>query len=382
MRAGPQAPRRGATAPPSPGAPRWAVPLALAVAAVAVLHWSGGVQESLDHGIYKQDSTWYHLPVAAGFFQTGNTWSLQFTDPMALTAWFYPMNSELLHAVGMLAFGNDFASPFVNVVWMALTLLAAWCVGRPFGLGAPALLGVAMVLDIDMMQVQAGNAPSDTAGVFFLLGERRDPSQRRRCGAARAANLPPPGRCCSPRWRPGLRSAPRSPCWPPSPCSPRASSPDRARAPRPGPPPCGSAACSPPAATGICATWRTPATRCRGSTSGRWPGPDQVGLYPRPAHSVADYATDFGVWVHQFAPDAGPYPRPSLAAGPARRRRWPRAGVAARPGAAARARAGGHRRRDRLRLHPGLRLGLVRAARRASKATCATSSRHSRSPSR
>jgi hypothetical protein len=31
-------------------------------------------------------------------------------------------------------------------------------------------------------------------------------------------------------------------------------------------------------------------------------GPNQVGLYPRPAHSVADYATDFHVWVHQFAP--------------------------------------------------------------------------------
>ena len=34
-------------------------------------------------------------------------------------------------------------------------------------------------------------------------------------------------------------------------------------------------------------------------------GPDQVGLYPRPAHSVADYATDFGVWAHQFAPMLG-----------------------------------------------------------------------------
>ena len=31
-------------------------------------------------------------------------------------------------------------------------------------------------------------------------------------------------------------------------------------------------------------------------------GPDQVGLYPRPPHSVADYATDFHVWTHTFGP--------------------------------------------------------------------------------
>ena len=53
------------------------------------------------------DSTWYHGPFAAGFFQSGDTWSLHFIAPQFL-AWFYPANSEIFHAIGMLAFGGTF----------------------------------------------------------------------------------------------------------------------------------------------------------------------------------------------------------------------------------------------------------------------------------
>jgi hypothetical protein len=289
-----------AAAPPAPAAQRWAAPLALAVAAVAVLHWSGGVQDSLHHGIYRQDSAWYHLPVAAGFFQTGDTWSLQFTDPMALTAWFYPMNSELLHTVGMLAFGNDFGSPFLNVAWMALTLLAAWCVGRPFGLGAPALAGVAVVLDSDMMQVQAGNAPSDTAGVFFLLASaaillNADAAARR--SGKRAA-----GPLLLAALAAGLAIGTKITLLAPV----------------------AVLAAGVVFLAGPGRRARTGALWLGGllATGGYWylrnlahagnplpwidvgplAGPDQVGLYPRPPHSVADYATNFRVWTHQFAP--------------------------------------------------------------------------------
>lgn len=289
------------SAPPSPGVPKWAVPLTLAVVSVAVMHWSGGVQESLGHGIYKQDSTWYHLPVAAGFFQTGNTWALQFTDPMALAAWFYPMNSELLHAVGMLAFGNDFASPFLNILWMALSLLAAWCMGRPLGLGAPVLASVAIVLDSNMMQVQAGNAPSDIVGVFFLLAAaaillNADATARER-GSAMAR-----GPLLLAALAAGLAIGTKITLLVPVAvltigvlCVIRREL--RAR---------------------VAALWLAGIT----ATGGYWylrnlmqagnplpwvslgplPGPDQIGLYPRPPHSVADYATDFHVWAHQFGP--------------------------------------------------------------------------------
>ena len=78
------------------------------------------------------DSTWYHGPFAAGFLQSGDTWDLHFIAPQFL-AWFYPANSELFHAVGMLAFGRDILSPLLNLGWLAGCLLAGWCVGRPFG---------------------------------------------------------------------------------------------------------------------------------------------------------------------------------------------------------------------------------------------------------
>ena len=52
---------------------------------------------------------------------------------------------------------------------MSLALLAAWCIGRPFGVASAALLGTVLVVDSDMMLVQAGNAPSDIVALACLL---------------------------------------------------------------------------------------------------------------------------------------------------------------------------------------------------------------------
>ena len=61
-------------------------------------------------------------------------------------------------------------SPLINLGWLALSLLAAWCIGRPYAVGAATLLGAAVVLDSEMLVgSQAGNAPNDIAGIFFLL---------------------------------------------------------------------------------------------------------------------------------------------------------------------------------------------------------------------
>jgi hypothetical protein len=149
-------------------------PLMLAVAvfaaAVVVMHWAEASQESLDVGMYYQDTTWYHMSFAGRFAQTGEVGALHFTDPLKLTAWFYPQNSELLHAVGMVAMDTDMLSPLVNLGWLALALLAAWCIGRPYAVGAATVLGAAVILDSEMMVgSQAGNAPNDVAGLFFLL---------------------------------------------------------------------------------------------------------------------------------------------------------------------------------------------------------------------
>ncbi len=124
---------------------------------------------SFDFGIRSFDSLWYHLPWAASFAQSGQITTLHFTDVEYLTA-FYPATAELFHGLGIVLFARDTLSPALNLVWLALVLLAAYCVGRPRGLGVATLLGAALALAIPMMVLsQAGSAANDIAGVFFVL---------------------------------------------------------------------------------------------------------------------------------------------------------------------------------------------------------------------
>ena len=291
-------------APPRPVGPSWGMPLALLVATVAIAHWAGGVHDSLAHGIYRQDSDWYHLPFAAWFFQTGNTWAIHFTDPMALTAWFYPMNSELLHTAGMLAFGTDFPSPFVNVAWMALALLAAWCAGRPFGLGATTVVAAAVVLDSNMMQVQAGNAPSDVAGVFFLLAAAA--LLLNADAAARAGDRAVgPGPLLVAALAAGLAVGTKITMLAPVAVLAAGMVLLGGRAHR-----ARSVAISAGGLLAVGGYWYARNLFHAGNplpwiSAGPLAGPDQLALYPRPPHSVADYATNVNVWTHEFGPDLG-----------------------------------------------------------------------------
>jgi hypothetical protein len=143
--------------------------LSLGAAVLTATHWAGPVLHSFDVGIYRQDSTWYHLPFAAWFAQTGSIGDLLHTDPLKLAVWYYPLNSELLHTLGMVVLDNDLLSPLLNYGWLGLALLAAWCAGRPVGLAAVTALGGLLVLNSDMLLVQAGNAPGDIAALACLL---------------------------------------------------------------------------------------------------------------------------------------------------------------------------------------------------------------------
>lgn len=139
-----------------------------AIGAAAVGAFSIGMRMKYGTGMTGFDSTWYHGPFAAGFSQSGDTFSLQYLAPQFLS-WFYPQNSELLHSLGMLAYGNDLISPLINVGWFTGCLLAAWCIGRPYG-GAPiSMAGVAIVLASTAMTDQAGEARNDIVGTFFVL---------------------------------------------------------------------------------------------------------------------------------------------------------------------------------------------------------------------
>ena len=143
--------------------------LALLAAATVLAEWGALSIQSYNVGIRGFDSLWYHLPWAASFAQTGNVVSLRFTDVEYLTP-FYPATAEMLHGLGIVLLGRDTLSPGFNLVWLALTLLAAYCIGRPRGVGAATLLGAALATATTMMDYsQAGAAANDIVAVFFLL---------------------------------------------------------------------------------------------------------------------------------------------------------------------------------------------------------------------
>ncbi|HKT82613.1 MAG TPA: hypothetical protein VJQ84_02120, partial [Solirubrobacterales bacterium] len=114
------------------------------------------------------DSTWYHGPFAGGFFQSGDTWNLHLIAPQFL-AWFYPANSEVLHALGMVGFGRDILSPLLNLGWFVGCLVAAWCIGRPYRVAPWSMALAAIALSVPALHDQAGEARNDLVGIFCLL---------------------------------------------------------------------------------------------------------------------------------------------------------------------------------------------------------------------
>jgi hypothetical protein len=142
--------------------------IALLIAAVAFVHFALEAKTKLSTGMTGFDSTWYHGPFAAGFFQSGDTWNLHFIAPQFL-AWFYPANGEIFHAAGMLAFGRDVLSPLLNLGWFVGCLVACWCIGRPYRVGPWSLALGAIALSVPALADQAGEARNDIVGNFFLL---------------------------------------------------------------------------------------------------------------------------------------------------------------------------------------------------------------------
>jgi hypothetical protein len=144
--------------------------IALAVASFTVAEWTFPSQLSLDQGMFGGDTTWYHMPFAARFAQEHSTVHLHFTDPLRLVAWFYPQSSELIHGTAIVLFKTDWLSPLINLAWLAIALLAAWCVGRPYKVGPATLVAAAIVLDSGVMiETQPGEGRNDIMGLAFLI---------------------------------------------------------------------------------------------------------------------------------------------------------------------------------------------------------------------
>jgi hypothetical protein len=136
---------------------------------VVLLLWTGPSLHSFEHGITSADSIAYHLPHAASYAQTGQIGAIRYTDDDYLNG-LYPATGELFHALGIVVMGNDVLSPGINLIWLTLTLLAAWCIGSVRGVGSTSVLAAAVVMATPMMVgSNAGTAHNDVLGVFFVI---------------------------------------------------------------------------------------------------------------------------------------------------------------------------------------------------------------------
>jgi hypothetical protein len=160
---------REATAPPAPRIPPVQTMFALAAAIFVAAHWATGLQDVWARGMLTFDTLWYHGPFAARIADTGSVWGMHFTDPLYLN-WFYPQNSELLHGAGIVLTDRDIFSPLVNFGWLGVALVAAWCIGRPYGVAPLSLTAVAIAMDTGpMVPREAGTPATDTVPVAMLL---------------------------------------------------------------------------------------------------------------------------------------------------------------------------------------------------------------------
>ncbi len=171
-----QRPWLGGSRIPASRSEPWATMSCALGCAVVVAVWLRRGFLGFDVGMGGTDTLWFHMPFASAFAQSGSITPLLHTDTEFANA-FYPANSELLHATGMVLFGSDIISPLLNVAFLALLLLAGWCVGRPGGVAPVTCLGAAALVVLPTLATtQPGDAKNDAfalaciaAAVAFLL---------------------------------------------------------------------------------------------------------------------------------------------------------------------------------------------------------------------
>jgi hypothetical protein len=147
----------------------WATVVVLVVIAIVVFDWAVTAKHALDAGIFNFDSLWYHMPFSADIAQSHSTTGMHHVETVFVN-WFYPQNSELLHAVGILMIGRDTLSLFINFGWLGVAFLAAYCVGRPYGRGIPSCLAAAILVGCHTLVVrEPGAAKNDLMAAALLL---------------------------------------------------------------------------------------------------------------------------------------------------------------------------------------------------------------------
>ena len=169
----------------------------------------------------RADSLWYHMPLATRFAHGSHFGAVDYFDPIFFAS-FYPANSEVVHATGILAFDRDILSPLLNLGWLTLGLTSAYAIGRPYGVGPTSLIGGAIALGAqNLVEFQAGEALNDIVGVVDVLAcvGDRCVNALARCGLSPTGGYNP-HRSRSRALPPASPPAPSSRSSPPSlPCS-------------------------------------------------------------------------------------------------------------------------------------------------------------------
>lgn len=130
--------------------------------------WGARTYVALSHGMVSIDSLWYHLPLAARYANLHSITGI-YHDVDNLSG-FYPINGELVHSLGMVLLGNDLLSMVLNIGWGLVALLAAWCIGRPFGMRSVCITTVSVLLGAPaFVGTQPGAAHVDIVGVALVL---------------------------------------------------------------------------------------------------------------------------------------------------------------------------------------------------------------------
>jgi len=159
---------RVAGEPPPQSRTAMVVLMLIAVAFVFV-RWGAGTIASVEHGPTDVDTMTYHLPHAAAFVQDASLTRLHYTTADDAIP-YHPSNGEALHALGVMAFETDFATPFLNLFWLALALLSVWVLGERFGRAPECVIGACVALATPIMSsTQGGTAMTDIVGLALML---------------------------------------------------------------------------------------------------------------------------------------------------------------------------------------------------------------------
>jgi hypothetical protein len=152
-----------------PRSPGLSAAIAAVAAALVAGHWAAAIAHALHGGMLGPDTLSYHGPIAATFARVGSIVHPPpvYQDPAVAS---YPDSSELLHAAGILLFSRDLLSPLLNLGWLALGLLAGWCLGRRSLAAALGVVAMAALMDLPVLSISQPGAADNDVMVLALLG--------------------------------------------------------------------------------------------------------------------------------------------------------------------------------------------------------------------